>query len=515
MLNIHPIESYKITIANLHTGLSIPINENRNKFYLIYISSGKGTLDSKEKRLKVEEGKSYFLTEDALLTSASSVLLSVYMLSWSKERDVLSVYLSRPLSPQASAKMVPMWEELRRWEKEDSLSAKCRFQAQLWEMLAILTDETEVDRIEEAVELIRRNLAKPYTIAELATKANMSPVSFSRAFRNKMGMSPKEFLNEERMKAAKFLMLQNKGITAKEVALKLGMQDEFYFSRLFKIKEGLPPSIFMKRAKERIAIVSQLFLQDHLLSLGIQPVAAPSYPSVYPSSSGVPRYLEKELHGTILLNAEKTFLSEEILLTQPDRIIKTPLHNSHLQTVLLSQHERVHHLSLKTDWIQYLYEIASMLGLESHAESIEKNVRSLEHKVRDELCPLTKKGKWAVIWIRPEEIRLYGYGGHTFLDLLFQVLGFQPHPDLDFENYRIVSLREVAELNPDKLLILWSHEKDVWKTAHLPEWKMIRAVQTGEVYYPTSHEWDPWGPLGRRRMLEELPTSLLKAKLKA
>jgi AraC family transcriptional regulator, transcriptional activator for feuABC-ybbA operon len=515
MLRTHPIESYKITKANLQTGLYIPINDNKKDYYLIYISAGNGSLICQGKSLKVEEGKSYFLTEDAFLTSASSVLLSVYMLSWSKERDVLSIYLSRPLTSQVSAKMVPMWEELRRWEKEDTLSAKCRFQAQLWEMLANLTDETEVDRIEEAVELIRSNLAKPYTIAELATKANMSPVSFSRAFRNRIGMSPKEFLNEERMKAAKYLMVQNKGITAKDVALKLGMQDEFYFSRLFKNKEGLPPSIYMKRAKERIAIVSQLFLQDHLLSLGIQPVAAPAYPSVYPSSSGVPRYLEKDLHGTILLNAEKTFLSEEILLTQPDRIIKTPLHNSHLQTMLLSHQERVHHLSLKPDWIQYLQEIASMLGLESKAECIEKDIRCLEQKVRDELCPLTKRGNWAVIWIRSEEIRLYGCAGHTFLDLLFQVLGFQPHPDLDFESYRIVTLKEVADLNPDKLLILWSHEKDVWKTAQIPEWKMIRAVQTGEVYYPASHEWDPWGPLGRSKMLEEFSTSLLKAKLKA
>jgi ABC-type Fe3+-hydroxamate transport system substrate-binding protein len=73
----------------------------------------------------------------------------------------------------------------------------------------------------------------------------------------------------------------------------------------------------------------------------------------------------------------------------------------------------------------------------------------------------------------------------------------------------------VADLNPDKLLILWSHERDVWRTAHTPEWNKIRAVQTGEVYYPDSHEWDPWGPLGRKKMLEEFPDDLLKAKLKA
>ncbi|WP_026582581.1 helix-turn-helix domain-containing protein [Bacillus sp. J33] len=515
MLRDHPIESYKIAISNLRKGLSIAINEECSCFYLLYISSGRGTLITQGRQLKAKGGKSYFLPGAGLLTSASSDLLSVHILSWPKENDVLSRFLSGELADQAPAKMVPLWEELRKWNKEKSISAKCRFQAHLWNMLSYLTDEGEVDRIEEAVELIRNSLSRPLTVAELASKANMSPAAFSRAFRKRTGMTPKEFLNKERMKAAKKLMLQKKGITTKDVAMQVGLQDEFYFSRLFKSKEGLPPSVFMQRAKERIAVVSQLFLQDHLLSMGIQPVAAPSYPTVYPASGGVPSYLQKELEGTMLLNAEKPFQPEDILMTQPDRIIKTPLHNHRLQNVLLSQQGNVHHMPLKLNWRHYLYEIASMLGCESRAECIDKDIHCLECKVRDELCPFTKKGRWAVIWIRQGEIRLYGQGGHALLDLLFQSLGFQPHPDLHAEGYRSVSLKEVAELNPDKLLILWSHERDVWRAAHTPEWNRIRAVQTGEVYYPESHEWDPWGPIGRKKLLEEFKGNLLDAKLKA
>ncbi|MGM0838384.1 MAG: helix-turn-helix domain-containing protein [Bacillota bacterium] len=515
MLNNHPIDIYKTARINLREGQPEGINEESSHYNILYVSAGKGTLASGDQQIKAEEGKSYFLLDAGKLTTVASTLLSVYILSWPKEGDMLSGFLTGRLAEQAPVKMVPLWEELRKRNKEKSISAKCRFQSLLWEMLSILTDGAEVDRMEEAAELIRNSLSRPLTVAELASKANMSPVSFSRAFRKRTGMTPKEFLNAERMKAAKKLMLQKKGITAKEVALQIGLQDEFYFSRLFKNKEGLPPSFFMKRVKERIAVVSQLFLQDHLISLGVQPVAAPSYPTVYPASNGVPSYLKKELEGTMLLNAEKPFQPEDILLTQPDRIIKTPLHNDQLQNVLLSQQDHVHHMPLKQDWRQYLYEIASMVGCESRAERIDKDIHCLECKVRDELCPITKKGEWAVIWIRPEEIRLYGKGNHALLDLLFQGLGFQPHPDLHVEGYRIVGLKEIAELNPDKLLILWSHERDVWRTAHTPEWNRIRAVQKGEVYFPDSHEWDPWGPLGRKRLLTELPTSILKAKLKA
>lgn len=515
MLTNYPFDGLKITFAAIPDGLAEPINEKNENFYLIYIASGNGSLNIKGRQIKTEEGKSYLLDARSHLTGAPTSLHTVYMLTWPKEGDYLSSLLSGPLAHQTPVKMVPLWEDLIRIEKEQSLSGRCRFQSHLWNILSMLTDETEVDSIEEAIRLMRSHLSQPFTIPELAAKANMSPVSFSRAFHKRTGMTPKEFFNEERMKAAKELMLQKKGITAKEVALHLGMQDEFYFSRFFKRREGIPPSSYMKRAKDRVAVVSQLFLQDHLLSLGIQPVAAPSYPSVYPASNGVPSYLEKKLQGTLLLNAEKAFQPDDILMTQPDCIIKTPLHNRHLQNVLFSQQEMVQHVQLKTEWYQYLRNIATIVGQESKAECIEKEIHCLECKVKDELCPLTKKGRWGVIWIRPNEIRLYGQSGHAFMDFLFKSLEFQYHPDLHHEGYRIVTLREVAELNPDKLLIVWSHEKDVWKAAHMPDWQRIRAVQTGEVYYPQSHDWDPWGPLGRKYMLEHFAACMVKAKLKA
>ncbi|KHF40105.1 transcriptional regulator [Halalkalibacter okhensis] len=379
----------------------------------------------------------------------------------------------------------------------------------------MLTDPSEIDEMDEIIEIMRSDLSNPYTICQLAEKVNMNPTSFTRAFKKRMGISPKEFLIAERIRAAKELMLQNKGITTKEVALKVGMQDEFYFSRLFKQKAGSPPSVYMKRAEERIAIVSQMFLQDHLLALGIQPVAAPAYPSAYPKSRGVPRYLEKDLEGTHLLNAEQVFQPEEILLTQPDRILKTSLHNGQIQSLLLPHEQIVEHIPFKTNWNEYLREIAQLVGRERKVEQIEREIERLEKAVRDELCPLTKRGKWAVIWVRRKEIRLYGYQDHALLDLLYQKLGFEPHYHLPKSGYQVVSVEQLAQLHCDKLLILWSHECDVWKLAQTREWKMMKAVQDQEVYFPNSQEWDPWGPLGRKKILTEFATTFQRSKVTA
>ncbi|MFV2046380.1 AraC family transcriptional regulator [Metabacillus litoralis] len=507
------LHHFKLDMLKVRDGGVESINIMNGHINLMYIASGHGFLTKNGEQEALKEGKSYFLTEDCHFLSTSSELLTVYMLSWDKEVKNLSNVLSIRLADQLPAKMVSLWDEAIRLQNGESLSAQCKFQSAVWTILSLLTDYAEVDQIEETIELIRKNVANPYSVATLAEKANMTPNSFTRAFKKRVGMSPKEFLMEERIQTAKALMLQNKGITTKDVAMKIGLQDEFYFSRLFKQKVGEAPTIFMKKSKERIAVVSQMFLQDHLLSLGIQPVAAPFYPSVYPLSGGLPSYLEHHLQGTRLLNAEKMFKPEEVLQSQPDRILKTPLHNGEVQAVLLSHQQRVQHISFKTEWNDYLREIASLLGRESMVDKIEQEISCLESKVKDELCPLTRKGKWAVIWIRQNEIRLYGHSHHACFDLLYQKLGFEPHPDLPTSGYRLLTVEELATLNIDKLLILWSHEKDVWKVVQSKEWKKIKAVKNKEVYYPKSHEWDPWGPIGRKQMLLQFSSSFKASKL--
>ncbi|WP_078431616.1 helix-turn-helix domain-containing protein [Metabacillus halosaccharovorans] len=504
---------FSISALKIREGVVKRISLLNRTNTLIYIAAGIGHISNKTDQRKVTEGKSYIMTEEYNITSLSGQLLTVYALSWNKTRSDFNLPQSLPLADQAPAKVVPLWEEAIECQNRTSMSDLCKFQAIVWNLLSLLTDQTEVDRIEESKAFIKNRLTNPYTVTALAEKAKMTPSSFTRAFKKQVGMSPKEYLIMERMKAAKTLMLQNKGITAKEVALKVGLQDEFYFSRIFKQKVGQPPTIYMKRTKERVAVVSQLFLQDHLLSLGIQPVAAPAYPTEYPATKGIPSYLKSELHGTRLLNAEKLFQPEEILFSQPDRIIKTPLHNGEIQSVLLSHQQKIEHISLQKDWNAYLREIARLFHVESLVDGIENEITCLETKVRDELCPLTRKGNWAVIWIRQEEIRLYGRKHHACLDLFYQKLGFEPHPDVPDTGYQVVTVEDLANLDCDKLLILWSHEKDVWRVVQTKEWKTLRAVQTKEVYYPKSQEWDPWGPLGRKHMLVQFASELQHSKL--
>ncbi|MDR9798128.1 AraC family transcriptional regulator [Aeribacillus pallidus] len=502
--NLFPFAPIDAACLTIKEGKAHLLNHSGQQCILLYTASGSGQLTSSGKEQSIMEGKCYWVETPSLLLS-SSKLLTVYLLSWERAENAwLSTLTTLPLVEQSPSKAVPIWKELLLLQKADSLSDRCRFLSLVWNFLSMITDQTVVDGVEEAISFIRNHLSQPFSIAELSTRVGMTPTSFARAFRKKVGMSPKEFVNKARLKMAKELMIQHQGIMLKDVALQVGLQDEFYFSRLFKKKEGISPNIYLKRVQKRVAVISQLFLQDHLLSLGIQPVAAPAYPSVFPSNRGLPAYLVNELEGTLLLNAEKTFDRDEVLQTMPDYIIKTPLHQEQEKSILWTQQSDVYHIPFQTTWYGYLRELASLLEVENRVEPILREMECIERQARDQLCPWTRKKNWAVIWIRPQEIRLYGRTNHAFLDLFFGGLGFEPHPSVPEGGYRPVKVEELAEINPENLLIMWSHEADVRKITHSPEWKYMKAVQNGAFYYPESIEWDPWGPFGRKYMIQKL-----------
>ncbi|WP_239421946.1 AraC family transcriptional regulator [Bacillus sp. CGMCC 1.16541] len=505
MGGLHSFHSTSVSCLTIRAGKTQWINDDEKQLMLLYIASGDGQLSTEQERIPLVEGKCYWVTKSSMLV-ASANLLTVYTMSWIEDKltnNWLGELQKIPLASQSPARVIPLYEDLLLLQNKPSFSEKCRFQATVWNVMSALTDVTEVDNMEEAVSFIRQNLSQPYSVTELAARAGMTPTSFSRAFRKKVGMSPKEFLNEERIKVAKELMIQKKGMTTKDIAHHVGVQDEFYFSRLFKKKEGVPPTIYMKRADERVAVISQMFLQDHLLSLGIQPVAAPAYPSLFPLTNGVPSYLSKQLEGTFLLNAEQGIEKYEVLHTMPDHIIKTPLHHKE-QSILWGRDSNVHAIDVQETWDGYLQQLSVLFNKECHVETVMEEIRMIENQVKNQICSTIKTGKWAVLWIRSDEIRLYGYSGHACIDLLFTRLEFEPHPSLPKEQYQIVEVEDLVLLNPDKVLILWSHESDVLKVSSSPQWSFIKAVQTGNVYCPNSIEWDPWGPIGRKHMLQSL-----------
>lgn len=101
----------------------------------------------------------------------------------------------------------------------------------------------EVFRI---TEILQENVEKKITLDRLAQEVNMNVNYLCRVFKQDTGRSIVQYMNELKInKAIELLKLPDTRI--KEVASQVGIDDPFYFNRVFKKIVGLSPSDFRKK----------------------------------------------------------------------------------------------------------------------------------------------------------------------------------------------------------------------------------------------------------------------------
>lgn len=89
-------------------------------------------------------------------------------------------------------------------------------------------------------DLVRRQPDIPYSVAEIAVAARVTPNYFSSLFHDYTGQTFSEFLGEKRMAAAKKL-LGDLTLNISEVAFRVGYGDAGYFTRRFRQATGVSP----------------------------------------------------------------------------------------------------------------------------------------------------------------------------------------------------------------------------------------------------------------------------------
>lgn len=95
-------------------------------------------------------------------------------------------------------------------------------------------------------DLLKNTRPANVTVKQLAPVVGMSVSSLSKSFRQDTGITLKDFINNHIIQTSKeFLLLDNSSI--KQVAYALGYTDEFYFSRFFKKRTGLSPKEYRKQ----------------------------------------------------------------------------------------------------------------------------------------------------------------------------------------------------------------------------------------------------------------------------
>jgi len=102
-------------------------------------------------------------------------------------------------------------------------------------------------RLTAALALIEQSYASRLTADSIAAVLHLSPDHTCRLFREWLGMSPMQYLEEVRMQTACRLLLESEE-TIESIAEATGYHDRYYFSRVFKRRFQLGPATFRRRA---------------------------------------------------------------------------------------------------------------------------------------------------------------------------------------------------------------------------------------------------------------------------
>lgn len=100
--------------------------------------------------------------------------------------------------------------------------------------------------IKKSLQYIHDNISSEISLEHLADLINLSCSQYKQKFKKQMGISPRRFINQQKVEAAKDLIL--KGMSITDVAMYLGFNSSTYFSTVFKQYTLLSPREFAKNA---------------------------------------------------------------------------------------------------------------------------------------------------------------------------------------------------------------------------------------------------------------------------
>ncbi|WP_172657255.1 AraC family transcriptional regulator [Myxosarcina sp. GI1] len=112
----------------------------------------------------------------------------------------------------------------------------------------IATSESNMQRVARAIAFIKSDFAQSLRIEELADRANMSPSSFHRHFKQVTSMSPLQYQKQLRLLEARRLMLADNA-DATNAAYQVGYESPSQFSREYSRMFGAPPIRDIERLK--------------------------------------------------------------------------------------------------------------------------------------------------------------------------------------------------------------------------------------------------------------------------
>lgn len=234
---------------------------------LIYCTDGTGWFESDGHTINLKQGQFLFIPAGVphVYGSAQTDPWSIYWIHFQGEQvdslvslfnttKACSVYRSVYYSEERIRLFERIYTTLESGYSTDNLTYANMC---LWHFLSsfcypdifLLPQQKEYkDAMDIAIEYMLKNLHRPLQIQELASNAHISVSYFSTLFKKKTGYPPLEYFNHIKIqKACQYLQFSK--LHVKEIAYKVGIDDQFYFSRLFTNMMGISPAEYRQKKR--------------------------------------------------------------------------------------------------------------------------------------------------------------------------------------------------------------------------------------------------------------------------
>ena len=234
--------------------------EVRGYHLFVYIKEGEGTLTLKRGTMPIQAGDlivmfpgekvQYTMKEDSMCSmswiglhgSALDTLLSPLHIR--REKPIFSVRNREDVEG--------VLEKIYTTSFLKTYSDKAMMTGLLYAFFAALLrnvdSDMRFDPIERAAEMMNYNYNLPLTVDLMADMIGCNPSYLSRAFKEKKGVSPKDYLIRVRMERAADL-LRTSTLAVGDVSASVGIEDPLYFSRLFHNRMNMTPTEYRQKNK--------------------------------------------------------------------------------------------------------------------------------------------------------------------------------------------------------------------------------------------------------------------------
>jgi AraC-like DNA-binding protein/quercetin dioxygenase-like cupin family protein len=237
---------------------------------LHYVLKGQGVFYCNQRPLNVEEGSLVIINGNELHkgvsnTNAFDALVIIFeMDAFSKEVANCNVIFQSLIQDDETIK--ELLSLIYQEANDKNIGYKLTMRGKIYELITYLLrnyvaqslSEKEnlkrirnLTRLNTVIQYIQDNYSDTITNQELAELIHLSEFRFCHLFKESMGQSPLNYINEIRLKKAHHL-LEQKVMTITEIAIAVGFQDYNNFGRLFRNYFGYSPSEVWKKVNSYI-----------------------------------------------------------------------------------------------------------------------------------------------------------------------------------------------------------------------------------------------------------------------